>query len=81
MKLLRIREKLGHIGLLLLEHGDGFLVTNSGVDLEFASLAEVEQWMKDQRHANRLTDRVFCEAWRCLDVERQRRLLSELRRG
>ena len=86
MKLLRIREKLGHIGLLLLEHGDGFLVTNSGVkqpvDLEFADLAEVEQWMKDQRHANRLTDeddaewdaqyRAFCEAWRdvrCLDCE------------
>lgn len=86
MKLLKLREKLSHVGLLLLKHGDGFLVTNAGVkapvDLEFATLADVEQWMKDQRHANRLTDaddadwdaqfKAFCEAWRdvkCLDCE------------
>ena len=87
MKLLKLREKLSHIGLLLLEHGDGFMVTDAGVktpiDLEFADLAAVEQWMKDQRHANRLTDaddaewdaafRTFCERWRdvrCLDCQR-----------
>jgi len=86
MKLLKLRERLSWIGLLLLEHGDGFLVTNNGVkepiDLEFADLAEVEQWMRDQRHANRLTDeddaewdaqyKAFCEAWRdvqCPDCE------------
>lgn len=84
MKLLKLREKLSHVGLVLLEHGDGFMVTNAGVkapvDLEFADLAAVEQWMKDQRHANRLTDAddadwdaqwtKFVEDWRdvtCLD--------------
>ena len=84
MKLLKIRETLSHIGLLLLEHGDGFIVTDHGVkqpvELEFADLAAVETWMREQRHANRLTDEddadwdaqwtAFVTAWRdvaCLD--------------
>ncbi|MCK5617060.1 hypothetical protein KAR91_85145 [Candidatus Pacearchaeota archaeon] len=64
MKLLKLRKKLSHIGLLLLErgYGDGFKVVDPGVkapavDVNFATLDEVEQWMKDQRHANRLTDK------------------------
>ena len=86
MKLLKLREKLSHIGLVLDKHGTGFLVTDAGaktpVDLEFADLVAVEQWMKDQRHANRLTDaddadwdaqfKAFAEAWadvQCEDCE------------
>lgn len=80
MKLLKLREKLSHIGLLLLKHGDGFKVTNAGVatitavDLDFADLTEVEQWIRRQRHANRLTEAddaqwdaewtAFVAAWR-----------------
>lgn len=83
MKLFKMREKLSHVGLLLLEHGTGFKVTDHGpVDKDFATLEEVEQWIKDQRHKNRLTDeddaewdaefKAFCEAWRdvqCPDCE------------
>lgn len=88
MKLLKLREKLGHIGLLLLEreHGDGFRVTDAGVktpvDENFKTLADVEQWIRNQRHANRLTDeddaewdaqfKAFCLAWQnvqCLACE------------
>ena len=63
MKLLKLRKTLSHIGLLLLErgYGDGFKVTDDGVkapvvDVNFETLVEVEQWIRDQRHANRLTD-------------------------
>ncbi len=89
MKLLKLRKQLSHIGLLLLErgYGDGFKVVDPGVkapavDVNFATLAEVEQWIKDQRHANRLTEdddadwdaqyHEFCEHWRdvqCPDCE------------
>ena len=84
MKFLRLRKNLSYVGLVLLKHGDGWKVTDHGVkqpiDLDFRTLEEVEQWIKDQRHANRLTDeddaewdaqfRAFCEKWRdvqCLD--------------
>lgn len=87
MKLLKIREELSHIGLLLLKHGNGFKVTDAGVrtpvDLDFDDLAGVEQWIRDQRHANRLTAdddaewdaqfKAFTDAWRdvqCPDCER-----------
>ncbi len=86
MKLLKLRKQLSHIGLLLVKHGDGFMVTNAGVvqpvDLDFRTLAEVEQWIQDQRHANRLTEaddakwdaqfKAFCDRWedvQCPDCE------------
>ena len=82
MRLLKLRKQLSHIGLLLVKHGDGFRVCDDAVrtpvDLDFRTLEDVEQWIRDQRHANRLIEaddaqfKVFVEDWRdvkCLGCE------------
>ncbi len=69
MQVLKLREKLGRRGLLLLKHGTGWMVTNNGtaktlIEHEFADLDAVTAWMADL--PNRLTDEeadVFDEAF------------------
>ncbi len=56
MKLLKLRKQLSDIGLLLLEDGKGWLVTNNGtaktlIEHEFADLEAVK--------ANRFTDEEY----------------------
>lgn len=58
MKILRLREKLHRRGLVLLEHGDGWMVTNNGsitlIEHEFADLGAVAAWVATL--PNRLTE-------------------------
>jgi len=59
MRVFKMRQKLGRRGLLLLEHGTGWLVTNNGtvktlIQHEFDDLDAVEAWM--EKLPNRLTD-------------------------
>jgi hypothetical protein len=71
MRVFRVRNKLGVHGLLLLQHGGGFKVTNNGTakelfEKDFPNLHEVEKWFKET-HTNRLTDEeaeVFDEYWK-----------------
>lgn len=58
MKVFKLRQKLHDLGLVLLKHGTGFLVTNAGtaktlIEHEFADLAAVETFVA---HPNRLDD-------------------------
>lgn len=51
MKLLNLRKKLNEIGLLLLENGGGWLVTNNGTaktlsEKKFANLDAVLMWLE-----------------------------------
>ena len=59
MNLNKLRQRLTKKGLLLLEHGDGWTVTDEGVKVpfekNFPNLAEVEKWMNP--HTNRLTEK------------------------
>jgi len=63
MKLFRLREKLGDHGLVLLEHGTGWVVTNNGTaktyfEEKFKNLEEVEVWFNSRLlKSNRLTDK------------------------
>ena len=59
MKVLKLRAKLHRRGLVLLENGDGWMVTNNGtakalIEHEFADLDAVEAWVAAL--PNRLTD-------------------------
>ena len=59
MRVLKIRQKLNERGLLLLEHGTGWLVTNEGtaktlIEHTFDDLDAVEAWVTAL--PNRLTD-------------------------
>ena len=50
MRVLKIRQKLNRRGLLLLEHGTGWLVTNEGtakylMEQKFDDLNAVEKWV------------------------------------
>ena len=50
MKVLKLRKKLHWIGLVLLEHGDGWMVTNNGTakdlfEAEFETLEAVQMWL------------------------------------
>lgn len=59
MKLLNLRKKLSDIGLLLLEDGKGWLVTNNGTaktlsEKKFKSLDAVKMWFESP--ARRLTE-------------------------
>jgi hypothetical protein len=60
MKVLKLREKLGKLGLLLLEHGDNWMVTNNGTaktlfEKEFSTLDDVQMWLENP--ARRLTEK------------------------
>jgi hypothetical protein len=61
MRVFKLREKLHRRGLLLLEHGTGWMVTDHGVktpfEQEFETLEAVETWMTDEFNTNRLTDK------------------------
>ena len=66
MRVFRVRKKLELQGLLLLQHGNGFKVTNNGtaktlMEEEFPNLHEVEMWLK-KTFTNRLTE-AECDEW------------------
>jgi hypothetical protein len=59
MRVFKLREKLGRRGLMLLEHGDAWMVTNEGtaktlIEHLFADLEEVEKFVADL--PNRMTE-------------------------
>jgi len=62
MRTFRLREKLGDNGFVLLEHGDGWFVTNNGtaktlIEKQFKNLNEVEAWFNGEIvKSNRLSD-------------------------
>lgn len=70
MKVLKLRDKLHRRGLVLLKHGDGWMVTNNGtaktlIEHEFADLETVTAWMDGL--PNRMTEEeavVFDEDWK-----------------
>lgn len=59
MKVFRMRQKLHLHGLVLLQHGRGFKVTDQGVktpfEKDFPNLAAVQAWYKDT-FKNRLNE-------------------------
>jgi hypothetical protein len=59
MKVLKLREKLGKLGLLLIKHGDGWLVTDHGVKTPFEKLFDdldaVQMWLDNP--TRRLTEK------------------------
>ncbi len=59
MKLFKLRKQLHDIGLVLLEHGSGWMVTNNGTaktlfEKEFTDLDAVQMWLDNP--ARRLTN-------------------------
>ena len=55
MKLVRLRERAGRLGLTVEEHGSGFLVTNCGTakylkEFPAANLDEVDRVLREQSH-------------------------------
>jgi hypothetical protein len=72
MKIFKLRKKLGKKGLVLLEHGDGWMVTDHGVktpfEHQFETLQGVHNWFNaikdnlddtplEDLHTNRLTNK------------------------
>lgn len=68
MRVFKIRQTLGQRGLLLLEHGTGWLVTNEGtvktlIEHVFDDLNAVETWIAE------LPNRMTAEEGRVFDEE------------
>jgi len=59
MKVNKLRHRLHKEGLVLLQHGEGFTITDNGsktpIEENFPNLEAVVKWHTD-KHANRLND-------------------------